>query len=272
MNLTAMPNISPLLTIMIGAARAAARSLRRDYYEVEALQVRRKGASDFVTKADIAAEEIIVDALEKARPKYGIVREEGEDREGEDNSNRFIIDPLDGTTNFLHGLPQFAISIALERDREPFAGVVFCPILDELYYAERGFGAYLNDRRLRVSGRDDLTEALVGTGLPFKGKPGREQALVETDRVLSETAGIRRFGAASYDLCMTAAGKLDGYWERGLAPWDVAAGIVICREAGGEVSTIEDKGERAHLSGSILASNHHLHRDLRKTLLGERQA
>jgi myo-inositol-1(or 4)-monophosphatase len=263
-----MPHLSPLLTVMISAAREAARSLRRDFYEVEALQVRRKGASDFVTKADVRAEEIIHASLSKARPRYGFLLEEQGEIEGSDNSNRFIIDPLDGTTNFLHSMPQFCISIALERDREPYAGVVFAPITDELFYAEKGAGAYCNDRRLRVSGRNDLTEALVGTGLPFKGKPGRETALAETDRVLSETAGIRRFGSAAYDLCMTAGGRLDAYWERNLNAWDVAAGIVLVREAGGEVTTIEQGRERPHLSGSILASNHQLHEPVRGLILG----
>lgn len=263
-----MAHLSPLLTVMMTAARAGAKVLRRDYYEVSQLQVRRKGASDFVTKADIAAEEAIVASLQKARPKFGIIREEGDDMEGSDNSNRFIIDPLDGTTNFLHGIPQFCVSIALERDREPFAGVIFSPITDEMFYAEHGQGAYLNDKRIRVSGREDLSEALVGTGLPFKGLSGRDVALEETGRVLSETAGIRRFGSAAYDLCMVAMGRLDGFWERGLNPWDVAAGIVIAREAGGEVSTIEDSRHKPHLTPSILASNHQLHTSLRKLILG----
>lgn len=263
-----MPYLSPLLNVMISAARDAAKQLRRDFYEVEALQVRRKGASDFVTRADVNAEKAIFEALSKARPKYGFVMEEQGEIEGADNSNRFIIDPLDGTTNFLHGIPQFCISIGLERDREPFAGVVFSPITDELFYAEKGFGAYCNDRRLRVSGREDLTEALVGTGLPFKGKPGRDVALAETGRVLAETAGIRRFGAAAYDLCMVASGRLDGYWERGLSPWDVAGGIVIAREAGGEVTMIADAPGRPHLEGNLLATNHTLHGPLRDIILG----
>lgn len=263
-----MPHLSPLLNVMIGAAKDAAKVLRRDFYEVEALQVRKKGASDFVSKADLAAEEAIKTALKKARPKFGMVLEEEGEIEGTDNSNRWIVDPLDGTTNFLHGMPQFCISIGLERDREPFAGVVFAPVLDELFYAEKGFGAYLNDTRLRVSGREDLSEALIGCGLPFQGKPGREQALIETDRVLSKTAGVRRFGSAAYDLCMTAAGRLDGYWERGLNPWDVTAGIVIAREAGGQVSTIESDDGKPHLDRSVLATNHQLHGKLRDVLLG----
>ncbi|GGY53385.1 inositol monophosphatase family protein [Parvularcula lutaonensis] len=263
-----MPHLSPLLNVMIGAAKDAARILRRDFYEVEALQVRKKGAADFVSKADLAAEEAIRRALQKARPKYGMLLEETGEIEGTDKSNRWIVDPLDGTTNFLHSMPQFAISIGLERDREPYAGVVYAPILDELYYAERGFGAFMNDTRLRVTGREDLSEALVGCGLPFKGKPGREQALIEVERVLKETSGVRRFGSAAYDLCMTAAGRLDAFWERGLNPWDVTAGIVIAREAGGQVSTIEDDKGKPHLDKSILATNHLMHDKIRRVLLG----
>ncbi|MBB4657663.1 inositol monophosphatase family protein [Parvularcula dongshanensis] len=263
-----MPHLSPLLTVMTNAARDAAKVLRRDFFEVEALQVRRKGAADFVTKADLAAEEAIVRSLQKARPKYGLVLEEQGEIEGSDNSNRFIVDPLDGTTNFLHGIPQFCVSIALERDREPFAGVVFAPITDEMFYAERGFGAFVNDRRLRVSGREDLSEALFGTGFPWKGKSGRGQSLKETDRVLAETAGVRRFGSAAYDLCMVGAGRLDGYWERGIQPWDVAAGIVIAREAGGEVTTIAEGKARPHLEGNVLATNHLLHDAARRLIEG----
>lgn len=156
----------------------------------------------------------------------------------------------------------------LERDREPYAGVVFSPITDELFYAEKGSGAYLNDKRIRVSGRTDLDEALIATGLPFKGMPGREQALKETEWMLSNTAGVRRFGAASYDLCMTAMGRVDGYWERGLNSWDVAAGIAIVREAGGEVTTIEPSKGRPHLEKSVLATNHVVHSKLQAILLG----
>ncbi|WOI52968.1 inositol monophosphatase family protein [Parvularcula sp. LCG005] len=261
-----MPHLTPLLTVMVNAARDAAKVLRRDFYEVEALQVRKKGASDFVSQADMKAEEAIFQSLQKSRPKYGLIMEERGEIEGSDNSNRFIVDPLDGTTNFLHGLPQFCISIGLERDREPYAGVVFAPITDELFIAEKGFGAFCNDRRIRVSGRNDLSEALVGTGLPFQGKGGRDRALQETDRVLGKTAGIRRFGSAAYDLCMTAAGRLDAYWERGLNPWDITAGIIICREAGGEVTAIERSKERPHLDGQVLASNHHLHEKVRELI------
>ena len=267
-----MPHLSPLLTVMVQAARDAAKSLRRDFYEVEALAVRRKGAADFVTKADVAAERAIVASLQKSRPKYGLVLEEEGKIEGSDKSNTFIVDPLDGTTNFLHSMPQFCVSIGLERDNEMFAGVVFAPILNELYVAEKGSGAYMNDTRLRVSGREDLSEALVGCGFPWKGKAGRGTALKETDRVLDQTAGVRRFGSAAYDLCMVASGRLDAYWERGLQPWDCAAGIVIAREAGGQVTTIDPDlaRKKPHQECQVLASNHTLHEKVRTLIVGER--
>ncbi len=249
-----MTHASALVTVMIAAARKAAKGLRRDFGEVEALAVSKKGASDFVTAAALRAEQAIFEELSRARPKYGFVMEEKGEIEGSDNSNRWIIDPLDGTTNFLHGLPHFAISIGLERDRQPYAGVVYNPATDELYWAEKGEGAFVNDRRLRVSGRSDLDSALFATGLPFQGRPGRGRALAETDRVLEKTAGIRRYGAAALDLAYVAAGRFDAYWERDLNNWDVCAGIVLVREAGGVVSEI-DGGARPSLNGSVLAAN-----------------
>jgi len=242
------------MTVMINAARKAARGLRRDFGEVEALAVSKKGAADFVTAADLRAEQVIFEELSKSRPKYGFVMEERGEIEGADNSNRWVVDPLDGTSNFMHGLPQFAVSIGLERDRQPYAGVIYNPATDELYWAEKGEGAFLNDRRLRVSSRGDLEGALFATGFPFKGRPGRAQSLKETERVLEATAGVRRFGAASLDLAFIAAGRFDAYWERGLNPWDVTAGIVLVREAGGIVSEI-DGGPRPAHEGSILAAN-----------------
>lgn len=267
-----MPHLSPLLTVMVQAARDAAKVLRRDYFEVEALLVRRKGAADFVSKADVAAEEAIVQSLQRSRPKYGMILEEQGKIEGSDKSNTFIVDPLDGTTNFLHGLPQFTVSIGLERDNEMYAGVVYAPILNELFIAEKGGGAYMNDTRLRVSGREDLSEALFGCGFPWKGVVGRGSALKEADRVLAETAGVRRFGSASYDLCMVAQGRLDAYWERGLKPWDCAAGIVIAREAGGQVTTIDPDMSRKkpHQEGQILATNHVIHEEARRLVLGDK--
>jgi myo-inositol-1(or 4)-monophosphatase len=249
-----MSQTSALMNVMITAARKAGRALARDFGEVEALQVSRKGAADFVSQADHKAETILFGELSKGRPKYSFVMEERGEIEGSDNSNRFIVDPLDGTTNFLHGLPHFAISICLERDRQPHAGVIYNPVTDELYWAEKGEGAWMNDKRLRVSARRDLSECLFATGLPFKGMTGRERALAETDRVLSETAGIRRFGAAALDLAYVAAGRYDAYWERGLNAWDVGAGIIIVREAGGLVCELGGGPNPLH-GGSILATN-----------------
>lgn len=253
-----MTHASALMTVMINAARKAARSLTRDFGETQALQVSRKGAADFVSRADIRAEDIIFEELSRARPKFGFIMEERGEVEGADNSNRWIIDPLDGTTNFLHGVPHFAISIALERDRQPYAGVVYNPATDELYWAEKGEGAFMNDRRLRVSGRDDLSQSLFACGLPFAGKPGRAEALAEAGRVLEKTAGVRRFGAASLDLAFVAAGRFDAFWERDLEIWDIAAGAVLVREAGGLVTEI-DGGRGFLTSGSILAANTEIH-------------
>ena len=262
-----MPHTPTLVSIMINAARKAARAMVRDFGEVQALQVSRKGAADFVSRADLAAEQTIFEELAAARPKYGFVMEERGEAEGTDNSNRWIVDPLDGTTNFLHGLPHFAISIALERDRQPYAGVIYNPVTDELFWAEKGEGAYLNDRRIRVSSRRDLSECLFACGLPFAGRPGRDLALEETDRVLGETAGVRRFGSAALDLAFVAAGRYDAYWERGLNNWDVAAGAAIVREAGGLVSEIEG-GPKFLTAGSILAANSEICEQARRLVLG----
>jgi myo-inositol-1(or 4)-monophosphatase len=249
-----MAHASALVAVMIAAARKAAKSLTRDFGEVEALVTSKKGAADFVSAADLKAEQTIYEELSRARPKYGFVMEERGEIEGADNSNRFIVDPLDGTTNFLHGLAHFAISICLERDRQPLAGVIYNPASNELFWAEKGEGAWLNERRIRVSKRASLEECLFATGLPFKGRPGRERALKETEAALSETAGVRRFGSAALDLAFVAAGRYDAYWERGLNPWDVGAGIVIVREAGGMVSEI-DGGDKPLHGGSIFAGN-----------------
>lgn len=262
-----MPHASALMTVMINAARKAARGLIRDFGETQALQVSRKGAADFVSRADHKAEQDIFEELSRARPKYGFIMEERGEIEGSDNSNRWIVDPLDGTTNFLHGLPQFAISIALERDRQPYAGVVFNPATDELFWAEKGEGAYLNDRRIRVSGRDDLSASLFACGLPFAGRPGRTRALEETERVLEKTAGVRRFGAAALDLAFVAAGRFDAFWERDLNIWDVAAGAVLVREAGGMVSEIEG-GRNFLTAGSILAANAELYEEAKALIAG----
>ena len=260
-----MTHASAVMTVMINAARKAARGIARDFGELDGLQTSRKGAADFVSAADLRAEQTLFEELSKGRPKYGFVMEERGEIVGADNSNRWVVDPLDGTTNFLHGLAQFAISICLERDRQPYAGVIFNPAANELYWAEKGEGAWLNDRRLRVSSRTALEDCLFATGLPFKGKPGRERALKETDAVLGETAGVRRYGSAALDLAFVAAGRFDAYWERGLNCWDVGAGIVLVREAGGMVSEIEGGAQPMH-AGSILAANMEIFEKAKKLL------
>ena len=260
-----MAHASALINVMMNVARKAARGLSRDFGEVQALQVTRKGAADFVSQADLKAEQTIFEELSTARPKYGFIMEERGEVEGTDNSNRWIVDPLDGTTNFLHGLSHFAISIGLERDRQPYAGVIYNPATNEMYWAEKGEGAYLNDRRIRVSGRQDLSECIFACGLPFAGCPGRERALQETQRVLEVTAGVRRFGSAALDLAYVAAGRYDAFWERNLNIWDIAAGAAIVREAGGMVSEIEGGGKFL-TEGSILAANTEIY-DKAKALL-----
>ncbi|MDA0998005.1 MAG: inositol monophosphatase family protein [Proteobacteria bacterium] len=256
---------SPLYTVMAQAAHKAGRALTRDFGEVENLQVSRKGPADFVSNADRKAERIVVEELQKARPNYGFLLEEQGEIVGSDISNRWLVDPLDGTLNFLHGIPQFAVSIALERDRRIEAGVVYNPITDDLYFAERGKGAYHNDRRMRVSGRTDFSECLFATGIPFLGRPGHEQFIRELELVMAKSAGVRRMGAAALDLAFVAAGRFDGFWERGLQTWDVAAGMLLVREAGGMVTDI-DGGDAMLETGEIVASNANLDREFLQLL------
>jgi len=230
---------SALMNVMIGAARKAGRSLARDFGEVENLQVSVKGPGNFVSAADHKAEEIIYRELLKARPGYSFLMEERGEVIGDDRTHRWIVDPLDGTTNFLHGVPLFSISIGLEREGQLVAGIVYNPIADEMYTAEKGKGAYLNDRRrLRVAARKQLSDALVTTGIPHLGRPGHARFVSEIRHVMQEVAGVRRTGSAALDLAWTAAGRFDAYWERNIQPWDTAAGIVIVREAGGTVTDL----------------------------------
>jgi myo-inositol-1(or 4)-monophosphatase len=259
-----MPQASPVMNVMIAAARKTARALVRDYGEVENLQVSRKGPSDFVSSADLKAEKTLFEELSKARPGYGFVMEERGVVEGTDKTNRWLVDPLDGTTNFLHGIPHWAISIALEREGLLIAGVIYNPVRDEMFWGEKGVGAYLNDKRLRVAGRSDLRDALFATGTPFHGKPGHDVFLKEVERVIAKSAGIRRWGAAALDLAYVAAGRFDGYWERGLNVWDIAAGAVLVREAGGAVT--EPDGGDFMKTGAILAANTVLAPKLQQTL------
>jgi myo-inositol-1(or 4)-monophosphatase len=262
-----MPLPSAHLTVMIRAARAAARSLLRDFNEVELLQVSIKGPGDFVSRADRAAERIVVSELQRARPDYGFLLEEGGAILGNSPYNRFIVDPLDGTTNFLHGQPHWAISIALEQHGDITAGLVYDPVRDELFTAEKGKGAYLNDRRLRVSRRTELDRALVGCGLPVLDWKGRELGFArQLERVADHVAGLRRMGTASLDLAYIAAGRLDAHWEFGLKPWDMAAGILLIREAGGRVGRLE--GDEALLAeGTLLAGNPDIYERMRELLV-----
>jgi myo-inositol-1(or 4)-monophosphatase len=263
-----MPYLSPALNVMIAAARKAGRGLIRDFGELENLQISKKGPADFVTTADSRTERILVEELTRARPGYGFLVEEAGTIEGRDKTHRFIIDPIDGTTNFLHGIPQFAISIALEREGAIMSALIFNPVTDELYVAEKGHGAYLNDRRLRVAARTNLSDILVASGAPFMGKDGREAFLEELNGVVASTAGMRRFGSAALDLAWTASGRFDAFWERNLQAWDIAAGILIVREAGGVVTDLDGRDGMMDC-GHILAANDALHRPLLDLLRGK---
>ncbi|MFV0385413.1 inositol monophosphatase family protein [Paracoccus sp. (in: a-proteobacteria)] len=242
------------LNIMIKAARKAGRSLVKDFREVENLQVSVKGAGDFVSRADREAERIIKEELRTARPNYGWLGEETGVEPGEDPTRRWIVDPLDGTTNFLHGLPHWAVSIALEHKGEIVAAVIFDAAKDELFVAEKGSGAFMNDQRLRVSGRRHMIESIFATGIPFAGRDNLPASLQDLARLMPLCAGMRRMGAAALDLAYVAAGRYDGYWERGINSWDVAAGILLVREAGGFVEGIRD-GDDPLESGRIIAAN-----------------
>jgi myo-inositol-1(or 4)-monophosphatase len=252
---------SALLNVMIAAARKAGRSLKRDFGEVENLQVSMKGPANFVTAADHRAEEILRTELAKARPGYGFLGEECGRQEGADKSHCWIVDPLDGTTNFLHGIPQFAISIGLERESVMVAGVIYNPANEELFAAERGKGAFLNDQRLRVANRRRMSEAVIACGLPHLGRGDLALFRRELAVVQERVAGLRRFGAAALDLAWVAAGRLDAFWERDLSSWDTAAGIVIVREAGGYVTDMDD-GDGIFANKQIIAGNEFLHKEL----------
>ena len=240
-----MPLGSPVVQVMIDAVKKAARPMLRDFGEVAALQVSRKGPGDFVSAADLKAEQTLFEVLMKARPGYGFLGEERGMVEGTDKSHTFIVDPIDGTTNFLHAMPHFAITVALEREGEIQAGVTFNPITNELFWAEKGKGAFLNDARIRVSGRRELADCLIGTGLPFIGRPGHGQTIKEVHAIGQRVAGIRRLGSAALDLAWVAAGRYDAFWERNLNPWDVAAGLILITEAGGLYARLAELQFRA---------------------------
>jgi myo-inositol-1(or 4)-monophosphatase len=259
---------SGLITVMQKAARKAAPKIRRDFGEVDALQVSRKGPADFVSAADKAAERTILEELRHARPDWGIIAEEGGSVEGDPSKPRWVVDPIDGTSNFLHSLPHFAISIAVEEPKpsgrhEVVAGLVYQPITDESFWAEKGRGAWLHDRRLRVSARRDVTEALLATGIPYKGHGDFDEWERIFRSIGPEVAGIRRFGSAALDLAWVAAGRFDGFWETDLSPWDVAAGELLVREAGGFVTDFRG-GDQVRERKQWLAATDALHPRLLK--------
>lgn len=261
---------SALMTVMTAAAIKAGRGLKRDFGEVEHLQVSVKGPGDFVSAADRRSEKVLFEELSKARPGYGFIMEEGGTVEGTDKSHTWHVDPLDGTTNFLHGMPLFAISVGLERDGAIVAGVVYNPATDDMFFAEKGQGAYLNNRRLRVAARHELGDALIACGIPPLGNakehPGFKSELAAT---LAVVGNLRRLGAAALDLAYVAAGRFDAYWERGTKSWDVAAGALLVREAGGYVSDADGRDGFLE-AGSICAGNEAIHRALLATLRSAR--
>jgi myo-inositol-1(or 4)-monophosphatase len=262
---------SALLNVMIAAARKTSRALKRDFGELENLQVSLKGPANFVTAADKRAEETLYQELIKARPGYGFLGEEGGKRDGADKSHTWIVDPLDGTTNFLHGIPHFAISVALERDGVIVAGLVYNPVTDEMFTAERGKGAFLNEQRIRVAARRVLGEAVVACGLPHRGRGDIALNRRELVAIQEGVAGLRRFGAAALDMAFVAAGRFDAYWERDISSWDIAAGLILVREAGGFVSDL-DGGEAMFTKGSIVAGNETLQREVLRLLKQAAQA
>ncbi|MEM1376117.1 MAG: inositol monophosphatase family protein [Pseudomonadota bacterium] len=263
---------SAIMNVMVQAAMKAGRGLVRDFGEVQNLQVSVKGPGDFVSQADHRAEKTIHYELSKARPDYGFLMEESGVVEGADVQHRFIVDPLDGTTNFLHGIPHFAVSIALESQGILRAAVIYNPVADELFTAERGDGAFLNDRRMRVAGRREMTDCVFGCGIPYLGRKNANHGdfLLELRDVMANSVGVRRNGAAALDLAWVAAGRLDGFWERALSPWDIAAGILLVREAGGFVSDLNG-GDKMFDRGDIVSGNERIHRQLMDTVNGARK-
>jgi myo-inositol-1(or 4)-monophosphatase len=258
--------LTPIMNVMLRAAEKASKSLLRDFGEVEQLQVSLKGPGDFVSAADTRAEKIIYEELLKVRPGFGFLMEEQGEIKGTDGEYRWIIDPLDGTTNFLHGIPHWAISIALEYNGDIVAGIVYDPVKDEMFRAEKGAGAFMRNKRLRVSGRKDLALSVIACADPGLGRPQQSRFFKQVSTLTKSVAGVRRFGAASLDLTYVAAGRYEGYWEENLKPWDVAAGALIVKEAGGMVGTVSGKGSYVY-DGDIIAANPLVMDPLRKLLV-----
>ena len=261
-----MIRYSPNITIMMSAARKAARSILRDFGELEKLQVSIKGQNDFVTMSDVKAQEIIHYELSRSRTDYGFLMEEGKVKNKiNEKEYTWIIDPIDGTLNFMNGIPYFAISIALHHENKIIAGVVYDPVHNDFYWAEEGIGAYLNDQRLRVKSKKTLDKSIIALGIPFLGRGDHKQHIKIQQAVMSKVAGLRRFGAASLDLAFVAAGRVDGFWEFGLSSWDIAAGIILVKEAGGLAKGIDNK-EDPLLTGNIVAGNLHIVQELQKVI------
>lgn len=260
---------SAIMNVMVQAAMKAGRGLVRDFGEVQNLQVSVKGPGDFVSQADHRAEKTIHYELSKARPDYGFLMEESGAIEGADTQHRFIVDPLDGTTNFLHGIPHFAVSIALESQGILRAAVVYNPVHDELFTAERGDGAFMNDRRMRVAARREMTDCVIGCGVPYLGRKGSDHGkfLKELQKVMANSVGVRRNGAAALDMAWVAAGRLDGYWEEPIHPWDIGAGVLLVREAGGFVSDLAG-GDKMFERQEVVCGNERIHQQLLKTVNG----
>lgn len=267
---------SPLMNVMTAAAIKAGRGLKRDFAEIPSLQVSRKGPGDFVSEADQRAENILFQELERARPGYSFLMEEKGLVEGTDKTHRFVIDPLDGTTNFLRGIAQFAISIGLERENEVVAGIVYNPVTEEMFIAEKGAGAFSvgptsrDNYRLRISQTREISESVIGCGIPHAGRGDHGLFLRELAGIMPRVAGVRRMGAAALDLAYVAAGRFDAFWERGLSPWDISAGMLLVREAGGFVTAV-DGSAQIHESRSLLAANALLHEPVRDILATARQ-
>ncbi|MCB1651876.1 MAG: inositol monophosphatase [Alphaproteobacteria bacterium] len=258
---------SPIINVMIKASEKAARSLLRDFGEVEQLQVSQKGPGDFVSAADKRAEKIIYEELKHAYPAYSFLMEESGAIEGENPDYCWIVDPLDGTTNFLHGLPHWAISIALKVKGEILFGLIHDPVKDEMFIAEKNGGAFVHrTKRLRVSGRNELMQATIATGAPRRTKESKLRFIKEYNAMLNVSPGLRRYGAAALDLAYVAAGRYEGFWERALNPWDIAAGILIVKEAGGFIADLDSPKADPLETGNILAANQPLFTEMQKVL------
>ena len=257
---------SPLINLITKACMKASRSLIRDFGEIENLQVSSKGPGDFVTSADKRTEKILIEELQKAHPEYGIITEETGIINKSNTKNRWIIDPIDGTFNFMNGIPQFAISIGYEEENEIKCGVIFNPIMNEMFCAEKGSGAYLNNSRIRVSNKNKIKDALIVTGGPKGESKIKDKIFSEYINVSNNVSNIRKFGSASLDIAYVACGRFDGYWQRELNYWDIAAGIIILKEAGGFVDFFEED-KNLPLKRNILASNSFIHDELRELII-----